>query len=125
MPKVFTDNVTLTELAEPNQDQQKASPIRVEVAYATPEKQLILEIEIDTATTVRQAIELSGIIEEFPEIDSHTVKIGVFGKLISDTYQLQEKDRLEIYRPLLADPKEVRRRLAAEGKTMGKKKAAT
>lgn len=104
---------------------QDANKIRIEVAYATPDKQLILVLDIDQSTTPREAIELSGIQEEFPEIDLKNAKIGIFGKQISDVFQLRAKDRIEIYRPLLADPKEVRRRLAAEGKTMGNKKATS
>lgn len=117
------DNATLTEITE-SAESQDTNKIRIEVAYATPEKQLIFVIDIDKSTSARDAINQSRIIDEFPEIDIDidTVKIGVFGKLIPDSYQLQEKDRIEIYRPLLADPKEVRRRLAAEGKTMGKKR---
>ena len=118
------DNVTLTEQIEVV-ELHDTNTFCIEVAYATPDKQLILVIEIHKSTSVREAIEQSGIIDEFPEIDIEIAKIGVFGKQVPDSYQLQEKDRIEIYRPLLADPKEVRRRLAAEGKTMGKKKAAT
>ncbi len=114
-------NVTLTELND-EVEVVVTNTICIEVAYATPEKQLIFVIDIDKSISARDAINQSRIIDEFPEIDIDTVKIGVFGKLIPDSYQLQEKDRIEIYRPLLADPKEVRRRLAAEGKTMGKKR---
>ena len=114
-------NVTLTELND-EVEVVVTNTICIEVAYATPEKQSIFVIDIDKSISARDAINQSRIIDEFPEIDIDTVKIGVFGKLIPDSYQLQEKDRIEIYRPLLADPKEVRRRLAAEGKTMGKKR---
>ena len=100
---------------------QDGKQIRIEVAYANPEKQSILVIDIEGSTSPREAIKLSGIKLEFPEIDLENAKIGIFGKLITDSYQLKHKDRIEIYRPLLADPKEVRRRLAAEGKTMGKR----
>lgn len=100
------------------------SGILIEVAYATPEKQKILLVSVSPDIKPREAIKLSGIKEEFPEIDLASVKIGIFGKLISEDYALQPMDRIELYRPLLADPKEVRRRLAAEGKTMGKKKAS-
>ena len=102
----------------------KNSEILIEVAYATPEKQKILLVSVSPDINPRQAIKLSGIKEEFPEIDLDKVKIGIFGKLIPEDYVLQPMDRIELYRPLLADPKEVRRRLAAEGKTMGKKKAS-
>lgn len=107
----------MTELSE-----NSLNTLNIEVAYATPEKQKIISLEIEQATSPRDAIKLSRIKDEFPEIDLDNVKIGVFGKPIPDNYQLREKDRIEIYRPLLADPKEVRRRLASEGKTMGKRK---
>lgn len=105
-------------------EKTQAKTLRIEVAYATPEKQTILVLDIPDNTTARAAIKLSSIKDEFPEIDLDNARLGIFGKLIAEDYQLQERDRIEIYRPLLADPKEVRRRLAAEGKTMGKKKAA-
>jgi len=96
--------------------------ITVEVAYATPEKQVIKVLRVTSDSAPRDVIVQSKIIEDFPEIDIQSAKIGVFGKIIKDDYKLYEFDRIEIYRPLLADPKEVRRRLAAEGKTMGNKK---
>ena len=99
------------------------SVINIEIAYATPDKQVILAMEVQDNLSPRDAIKRSSIKDEFPEIDLDTVKMGVFGKQIIESYILQERDRIELYRPLLADPKEVRRRLAAEGKTMGKKKA--
>ena len=114
------ENVKLTD-SSMQAELQGDKKIRIEVAYATPEKQLILVVEIDASTSPREALKISEIKHEFPEIDLENAKIGIFGKLITDSYQLKEKDRIEIYRPLLADPKEVRRRLAAEGKTMGKR----
>ncbi len=113
-------NVKLTDSSNQT-ERQVDKKMRIEIAYATPDKQSILVVEIDASTSPREAVKLSGIKSEFPEIDLENAKIGVFGKLIADSYQLKEKDRIEIYRPLLADPKEVRRRLAAEGKTMGNK----
>lgn len=92
----------------------------VEVAYARPEEQLIIELEVAPGTTVAQAIETSGILERFPEIDLARNKVGIFGKLTSLDIPLRDKDRVEIYRPLIADPKEVRRRRAAQGKPMKK-----
>lgn len=89
--------------------------IRIEVAYATPEKQLIVECEIDAGTLPRDAIRLSGIDQHFPEINLDECHIGVFGKAIAADYELAEGDRIEIYRALIADPKEVRRQRAARG----------
>ena len=89
--------------------------IRIEVAYATPQKQLIIEHEIDPGTLPREAIRDSGIDQHFTEIDLDNCSIGVFSKIIAPNYQLQEGDRIEIYRPLIADPKEIRRQRAAQG----------
>ena len=88
---------------------------RIEVAYATPDKQMIVECEVDPGTLPRDAIRLSGIDRHFPEIDFDECDIGVFGKVIPAEYELNEGDRIEIYRALIADPKEVRRQRAARG----------
>ncbi|MCW8845482.1 MAG: RnfH family protein [Gammaproteobacteria bacterium] len=96
------------------------SGMTVEVAYALPEKQTLLSLQVPVNTTVMQAIESSGILALHPEIDLARQKLGIFGRLAKPSEALLPGDRVEIYRPLKADPKEVRRRLAAEGKTMGK-----
>ncbi|MFC1589249.1 RnfH family protein [Pseudomonadota bacterium] len=90
--------------------------INVEVAYAEPDRQLILPVNIDEGTTVGGAIVQSGILMKFPELDVEHSKVGIFGKMTKMTTVLQDGDRVEIYRPLIADPKEVRRKRAAEGK---------
>ena len=92
----------------------------IEVAYASPEKQLILECYIDSGTSPREAIRQSGIESHFPEIDPENCDIGVFGKVIAADYELHDGDRIEIYRPLIADPKEIRRQRAARGLPMKK-----
>lgn len=94
--------------------------INVEVAYALPEKQLILPVNVDVGTTVGGAIVQSGVMMEFPELDVENSEVGIFGKLVKMETVLQDGDRVEIYRPLIADPKEVRRKRAAEGKVMKK-----
>lgn len=94
--------------------------IQVEVAYARPERQVILPVMLAPGATIEQAIEQSGVLDEFPEIDLGQNKVGIFGKLSKKTAELKAGDRVEIYRPLLADPKEVRRRREAEGKRMKK-----
>ncbi len=86
----------------------------VEVAYAKPEKQLIIQIDVEESCTVEQAIALSKIKNQFPEIDVEKNKVGIFGKAVKLTDSLREKDRVEIYRPLIADPKESRRARAAK-----------
>lgn len=92
----------------------------VEVAYALPERQLILTVEVEAGATLRDAIERSGILDKFPEIDLATAKVGVFGKLGKLENLLRPRDRVEIYRPLIADPKAVRQQRAAEGKRLKK-----
>ena len=97
-----------------------AELISVEVAYARPDEQVILQLDVVPGTTLLQAVEESGILERFPEIDSGTLKAGVFGKLKKPDQVLREGDRVEIYRPLIADPKQVRKERAAAGKRMKK-----
>jgi putative ubiquitin-RnfH superfamily antitoxin RatB of RatAB toxin-antitoxin module len=96
--------------------------INVEVAYALPGKQIIRAVNVDGGTTIGAAIVQSGIMIDFPELDNEleTSKVGIFGKASTMTTVLAEVDRVEIYRPLIADPKEVRRKRAAEGKRMKK-----
>ena len=87
----------------------------IEIAYATPERQEIVECEIVQGTSVREAVKQSNIDEYFPEIDLENCDLGVFGKIVEPTYELVDGDRIEIYRPLIADPKEIRRQRAAQG----------
>lgn len=96
------------------------SPIEVEVAYARRERQLIVKLTVAEGTTAQQAVELSCIAEQFPEIDLANLQLGVFGKAVRLDTVLREHDRVEIYRPLTADPKEVRRRRAEAGKVTKK-----
>ncbi len=97
-----------------------ADKIEIEVCYARPDTQLILPVKVEADCTIEEAIVHSGILEEFPEIDLTATKVGVFGKLAKLNGNLRPGDRIEIYRPLIADPKEVRRKRAAEGKQMKK-----
>ncbi len=94
--------------------------IHVEVAYALLQKQVILGLEVEPDATLEQVIRASGILEQFPEIDLAQNKVGVFGKLGKLTDTLYPGDRVEIYRPLIADPKLVRKQRAAQGKVMKK-----
>ena len=97
--------------------------MRIEVAYALEGKQTLLALDIDEGTTLKQAIELSGIENTYSQIDLSKDKTGIFGKIAKLDTILREKDRVEIYRPLIADPKQVRKERAAQGKKMrgGKK----
>jgi putative ubiquitin-RnfH superfamily antitoxin RatB of RatAB toxin-antitoxin module len=92
----------------------------VEIAYALPTKQVIIPLKIEQGATAESAIKLSGILTKFPEIDLSVYKIGIFSKPAKLDTVLREKDRVEIYRPLIADPKAVRKQRAAEGKKMRK-----
>ena len=94
--------------------------LRVEVAYARPDDQVIIPVDAPEGATVEQVIVLSRIQERFPEINPQTAKVGVFGKLAKLSVVVRAGDRVEIYRPLLADPKAVRKQRAAEGKRMRK-----
>ncbi|MCW8901446.1 MAG: RnfH family protein [Gammaproteobacteria bacterium] len=84
----------------------------VEVVYALPDEQVLINLDVGQGTTAEQAVKLSGILERFPEIDLTQNKIGIFGKVINADQVLRDKDRVEIYRPLIADPKESRRKRA-------------
>lgn len=88
--------------------------IHIEVACALPGKQLVKALAVETGCTARQAVELSGLAESFPELLLTDCKLGIFSRLLDDPAQhiLQEGDRVEIYRPLLLDPKEARRQRA-------------
>jgi hypothetical protein len=100
--------------------------ITVEVAYALPDEQLILEVEVPANCVVGEAIKRSGILEQYPQIDLETDKVGIFGKMCKLDAGLNDKDRIEIYRPLIADPKESRRQKAEiEKKKQAAAKAAS
>lgn len=90
--------------------------IQIEVAYALPDRQTLLSLKIDKEFTVLDAIRSSGIVDMHPEIDLDSVKVGVFSKLAKLTDTLHNGDRIEIYRPLIADPKEVRKQRALKAK---------
>ncbi|MGH8454278.1 MAG: RnfH family protein [Nevskiales bacterium] len=94
--------------------------IEVEVAYALPELQLILALQLPRGATVQQAIEKSGIHARFPGIDLKRAAIGVFGRAVLPTLTLQDGDRVEIYRPLIADPKQQRRQRVANTRSESK-----
>ena len=97
-----------TEMAEPT--------INVELVYIKPDSQSVLNLEVEKGTTIQQAIESSSLLEQFPEIDLSVNKVGIYSKLTELDTVLEAEDRIEIYRPLLADPKEARRRRASKKK---------
>ena len=94
--------------------------ITIEVAYALPEKQSLLQLQVDENSTVEQAIERSGILVSHPEIDLEQNKVGIWSRTCKLDVTLKEGDRIEIYRPLIADPKEVRKRRAEKAKLEGR-----
>jgi putative ubiquitin-RnfH superfamily antitoxin RatB of RatAB toxin-antitoxin module len=97
-----------------------ADSIKIEVVYARPERQDVVPLTLPAGSSVRQAIEASGLLVRHAEIDLGKVKVGIFGRLSKPDVTLRDRDRVEIYRPLIADPKEVRKQRAAEGKVMKK-----
>lgn len=84
--------------------------MKVSIAYAARERQIWNDLEVPSDATVRQAIAISGILTEFPEIDLARNKVGIFGDVVPLEQALKEGDRVEIYRPLTADPKLVKKR---------------
>ena len=86
--------------------------VRVEVAYAPCGEQVVIPLVVPTGTTAVEAIALSGITQRYPELDATSTPIGIYGKIVSPETILRERDRIEIYRPLVADPKQARRRRA-------------
>ncbi|SFC30948.1 hypothetical protein SAMN05660443_2181 [Marinospirillum celere] len=91
----------------------------IEVAFGLPEKQKLLQLQVPEGTSVRQAAEMSGMEAFFPDLDVSQAKLGIFGKLVArpEEQSVQAGDRVEIYRPLLIDPKEVRAKRAAAAKS--------
>lgn len=97
-----------------------ADSIHIEVVYALPERQELIRLKLPAGSTLQQAVEASGLMQRHPEIDLAKSRFGIYGKLAKADAALREQDRVEIYRPLIADPKEVRKQRAAEGKVMKK-----
>lgn len=98
-----------------------AETIHIEVAYALPEKQKLMALQVPTGTTAREAVKLSSLQDEFPQINPDEDPLGIFGQALgvrgmppAEEYQLRQGDRVEIYRPLIADPKEARKKRAKE-----------
>ena len=91
--------------------------LRVEVVYALPERQMTAELELDQGATVRESIIASGILELHREVDLNTLDVGIWGKRVGLDCVLRSGDRVEIYRPLVADPKAARRQRARKRKS--------
>lgn len=107
------DNLVIEQL-------EMETKISVEVVYGTPVEQSLLLIKADEGMTIEQVIELSGIKDSFKEIDLTVNKVGIWNRTAKLTDVVQDLDRIEIYRPLIADPKEVRKRRAEKAKEEGR-----
>jgi len=94
--------------------------INVEVVFALPTTATSLSIEVLEGTTVEQAVLQSGIIEKCPEINAQALTLGIWNRTVKPTQALKNGDRIEIYRPLIADPKDARRRRAEKAKDEGR-----
>jgi hypothetical protein len=97
-----------------------ASQMSIEVVYGVPTKQKIFTVDINAGATVEQAILASGVLTLFTEIDLTVNKVGIWNRVVKLSEVLNDLDRIEIYRPLLADPKEVRKRRAEKAKLEGR-----
>lgn len=94
--------------------------IRVDVVYARSERQDLVSLNLPAGATLKDALDASGLLQKYPEIDLAKNKFGIYAKLSKADAVLRDRDRVEIYRPLIADPKEMRKQRAAEGKVMKK-----
>ena len=92
-----------------------AEMLSIEVAFAQPEQQWLYALQVPAGTTAREAVALSELPAQLPEINWTQVPLGIFGQAVADDYCLVAGDRVEIYRPLIRDPKEARRLRAAKG----------
>lgn len=91
-----------------------SSLIHITVAYATPQQQVELPVTLDAHCNISLAIKKSGILDQFPEIPFPDIEVGVWGKRLPLDGPLHDGDRVEIYRPLIIDPKEARRQRARD-----------
>ncbi len=99
--------------------------LNIEVVYALPQQQTVLRLRVAPTTTVQAAIEQSGIMSKHPEIDLAVNKFGIYSRPVKGAELLQDGDRIEIYRPLIADPKEMRKKRAEKAKEEGRADVVT
>ncbi len=90
--------------------------LKIEVVYALRDEQVLTALEVEEGASVREAIERSGILQRYPEIELVPGRVGIFGKVVDPASRLRDGDRVEIYRPLETDPKEARRRRVKRGR---------
>lgn len=88
--------------------------LEIEIVYGLADRQVLKSMTVAEGTTVREAALQSGLEVEFPELDLQQVPLGIFGKVVKDETVLRDGDRIEVYRPLLIDPKEARRKRAGQ-----------
>ena len=93
--------------------------IDIEVVFATPSKQVLIAVRVPRKSTVAEAIAASGITRKFPGAAIDELEVGIWGRIVKRSREIRDGDRVEIYRPLLIEPREARRQLAIAGKTMG------
>ena len=94
----------------------KDNTMTVEVAYALPHKQALLKVEVPVGATVLEAAQQSGIASKFDGVDLENAKFGIFGQVVAPSQVLRDGERVEVYRPLIADPKDVRKARAERAK---------
>ena len=99
--------------------------IRIEVVYPLPKEQRVFTVDVESGATAQQAIEASGILDYYPEIDLSKLKIGIYSQLVKLDVVLEDQQRIEIYRPLIADPKELRKQRAQKAKDEGRANKTT
>jgi len=118
------DNVKVDDLTEENSvtstDDSVQESMQIEVVYGTPKEQVILLVAVDIGCTVEEVIKISGVLTSFIEIDLTMNKVGIWNRTAKLTDVVKDLDRIEIYRPLIADPKEVRKRRADKAKEEGR-----
>jgi putative ubiquitin-RnfH superfamily antitoxin RatB of RatAB toxin-antitoxin module len=102
-----------------------SNQINVEVVYGLPEHQVLLALKVDQGCSILDAIQQSGIVQHFPEIEPENASVGIFSRAAKLSQELRDGDRVEIYRPLIADPKELRKIRAERAKAEGRASKVT
>lgn len=113
-------NVISSKTIEAHEQPTNEQKITIEVVYGVPHKQKIITLLVDEGCTVEQGIIDSGVIDLFPEIDLSVNKVGIWNRAVKLSQVLADLDRVEVYRPLIADPKDVRKRRAEKAKQEGR-----
>lgn len=114
------NNVISSKTIDAHEQPTNEQKLTIEVVYGVPHKQKILTLLVDEGCTVEQGIIDSGVIDLFPEIDLSVNKVGIWNRAVKLSQVLADLDRIEVYRPLIADPKDVRKRRAEKAKQEGR-----